>query len=453
LAGGPPQVISNLIGSTATWGASDIILGGPGPDGTLWRVPAAGGQPVAATQLDAAQNERTHRYPFFLPDGQHFFYLASSGLGQTNAAFVGSLDSKDRKLLPGITSEVKYADGYVLFVREGTLMAQPFDVSRLELSGDPIPVVDSFAPESATAGPYSVTATGTLAFRAAVVRPNSQLFWFDRTGKQGAAAGPAGDINDIELSPNDRYVAYEAGIPGDIWVLDTENGVVNRITSDKLRDADPVWSPDGKNLVFRGDRNGGHLYQRAFGIVAEDIQILQSKTRDSPTSWSRDGRYLAYESANDIWALPMTGTDRTPLRITQTPFRETNSQISPDGHWIAYQYEESGGVQVYIQTFPQTGVRQQVSSAGGSFPRWSRDGKELFYVSPERMLMAVAITPAGASLNVAAAHSLFELKLQTRDETNYDISSKGSFLVNVPTSEQLPQPITVILNWANSVRK
>ncbi len=453
-AGGPAQVICDLPPGgryTGTWGSDDVILLGVplGVTGRpIMRVSATGGQPVAATEPDAAQNE-SHALPSFLPDGRHFVFQAGGG-GQ-RAAYVGSLDSKDRKPLPGIASEIRYSpSGHILFIRDGALMAQSFDIEKLEIAGEAVVVADSVGVTSTA--PFSVSAIGSLAFRADPSEGASQLSWFDRAGKQIGPAGLPGNFQDIELSLDDMYVAFESGLPGDIWVLNIESGVTNRVTFDPSREADPVWSPDGKTIAFRGDREGGRLYTRAFGAVGEDKLLLQGETRDSPDAWSRDGRYLAYTSANDLWALPMPGGGK-PLRITETPFLKENSQISPDGRWIAYESDEPGRFEVYIQSFPEPGLKQQVSTAGGTVPRWSRDGKELFYISPDQTLAAVPLKLAEASLSVGTPVPLFKMSIVSNGEGNYDVSSSGRFLINTPTAEQSVRPITVVLNWAASLKK
>jgi serine/threonine-protein kinase len=196
---------------------------------------------------------------------------------------------------------------------------------------------------------------------------------------------------------------FEAGIPGDISVLDLQTGIPQRVTSDPARDADPVWSPAGKTIAFRADRVGGRIHTRAFGVIGEDVLLHQSATRDSPVSWSRDGKYLAYESQNNILALPLTG-ERVPIAITRSAAGVTAgaAQISPDGKWVAYQSTEEGRSEAFIQSFPQPGLKRKVSSNGGGTPRWSRDGKELFSVSADRELAALTVDSSNGSLNVGA---------------------------------------------------
>ncbi|HEV2985842.1 MAG TPA: protein kinase, partial [Vicinamibacterales bacterium] len=252
--GGPPEVLCNLPdlppgGGVGAWNADGVILVGPGPGfggsgRPLLRVAAAGGEPTPASELDNSRKELTHSFPSFLPDGRHYLFLAASTQGA--AAYVGTLDSKDRHVLRGITSSVMYSPtGHVMFPRGGSLMAQPFDARRLTLSGDAFPVAELGGNLNFTVAPYSVSMSGALSYRAGprVAAPNSQLAWFARTGKQLAPVGPRGEYGTVQLSPDGKNIAFERG--GDIWVLDIQTGVTSRLTTDPARDAYPVWSPDG----------------------------------------------------------------------------------------------------------------------------------------------------------------------------------------------------------------
>jgi dipeptidyl aminopeptidase/acylaminoacyl peptidase len=354
----------------------------------------------------------------------------------------------------------------VLFRSGGSLMAQPFDVRRLELSGEPFPVAELGTANAAVA--YSVSMTGALAYRPSLggVRLNSQLAWFDRKGKQLAPVGPSAEYGSLQLSPDGKYVAFERGAPSDIWVLDIQKGVTSRLTTDPARDAYPVWSPDGRTIVFGSNRDGPlNLYERPFGVVGEDKVLVKTETQAIPTDWSRDGRYVVFDlvqpgtqNLRDLWALPMSG-DRKPLRLTQTPFTKFAPRVSPDSRWIAYLSSESGRPELYIQSFPQPGTKQQVSTNGAFMPRWSRDGKELFYVAPDTTLMAVAITSGGPSLETGAPTPLFKAPIVAATlnvRRDYDVATDGRFLINVSgpagsaAAPLAAPPITVVLNWATA---
>ena len=476
--GGPAQVVCNLPApdySGGTWNAEGVILLGRAQAGPLLRVPAAGGEPTPLTQLDASRKETRHAYPHFLPDGRHFLYVAQSSGPSERVAYVGTLDSKERHPLPSVASDVKYSStGRVLFIRDGSLMAQPFDIKRLELSGEAVPVAELGVLPGALSGPYSVSWTGALAYRAGIPSTNpqsTQLAWFDRKGKQLGLVGPSGEYFRPSLSPDGNYVVFERGSPSDIWVMDIQKGVTSRLVSSPEGGSSfPVWSPDGRSIVYT--RITG-MYERAFGVVGEEKLLLRPEPLLGPTDWSRDGRYIVandgrYIVANnvpgapyDLWALPLFG-DRKPLRVTQTPFNEVGARISPDGHWIAYMSNESPGppYQLYIQSFPEPGKKQQVSTNGAYIPRWGHDGKELFYVEPDLTLMAVSIKSTRSSLEAGVPIRLFKAPINSAtlgNGRNYDVAADGRFLVNVvPSSLGPPRvsaPITVILNWPAGLKK
>jgi Tol biopolymer transport system component len=281
------------------------------------------------------------------------------------------------------------------------------------------------------------------------------LTWVDRRGTAIGPAGPPGNYGDIELSLDGRYVTYEAGGPAaDIWVLDIANGVNSRVTANPTRDADPVWSPDGKTIAFRGDRDGGHLYRRSFGQVGDDQLLLPGADRDSPSSWSTDGRYLLFDRnrGNDIWALPM-GASAKPIQLTASTFVEHEGQISPDGRLIAFESNESGAFEIYVQSFPEPGMKRQISSGGAHTARWSPDGKELFYVGPRQTMTVVPITTNGASFSVGAASPLFSMPALVAAEGGYAVSKTGRFLVNVTQLSASNSQITVMMNWASRLTK
>ncbi len=493
-SGGPAQVVADLPGNAecaGTWNADDVILIGCEGGGPLLRVPAAGGQLTPLTELDKSRKETAHAYPSFLPDGNHYLYLVrSSDPQRAAAAYVGELGSKERVNVPGIASEVKFSaapkGGYLVFIRDGALMAQPFDVKRLQTAGEAFPLADAFVEgRSASSGPFSVSASGTLAYLRPILIsggaiPNTQFAWFDRKGRQLALAGPPGpyifgSVGEFlrtlvkgelrlsgfpELSPDGKFVAFSRDVPSDIWILDIEKSLTSRLTSDAAEDSFPVWSPDGRTIVFRSTRDGlGNLYTRAVGAVEGDKPLLKDEAPKFPTDWSRDGKYIAYfTSAGDIWALPVSGEsgERKPLRVTQTKFNESDAKFSPNGRWIAYVSNEPGQPQVYIQSFPEPGFKQQVSTAGGILPRWSYDGKELFYIELPN-LMAVPVKEAGSSLQIGSPASLFSLRVPLLD----NVAADGRFLSfsslasgsNSTTTQSSPAHIVVIQNWAATAPK
>jgi eukaryotic-like serine/threonine-protein kinase len=452
ISGGPPLVIANEGSRDGAWSPEDVILVGGQRGKPLLRVSAGGGQATPVTELRA--NEISHDYPDFLPDGRHFLFMARGTTLAEAALYVGSLDSKDRHLLSGINSGARYSPtGHVLFVRDNTLMAQTFDVRRFELSGSPFPVARDVPGPVA---PFSTSSNGALAYLSGATASNSELTWFDRTGKPLGRVASRGAYSMQALSPDDNYVAF-SNAAADIWVLDIGKGVASRVTSDPASDFFPVWSPDGRRIAFSSNRGGtSNLYERTFGVVGEDKLLLKSNGPDANArDWSPDGNYLLYNAAGDIWALPMAGNEK-PMRVTETSFAELNPVLSPDARWMAYSTDETGEDQIYIQSFPQPGVRQQVSGTGGFQPRWSRDGKELFYIRPDFMLMSVSVKALDARLDVSAPVPLFRKQLAVlgpiATQRSYSVSADGRFLMNV-SPDDLARPITVVLNWASTLKK
>jgi len=465
-AGGPPLTLADTTGFPgATWNRDNVILfSTTGPGSVIRWVSASGGPASPATTLDTENGETQHWSPFFLPDGRHFLYLAvgskSGGPNEPNGIYVAALDSTERTLLVPGGSNVKYAQGYLVFLREQTLMAQPFDVERLELTGDPAPIAEQVATGglSGRLGAFTVSEDGVLAYQSGFATDVSQLVWFDRTGKQLSVLGDrAEDYGDLELSPDGRRAAVSFIDPGvrnrDIWLFDVTRGIKTRFTFDSADETAPIWSSDGSDVIFHSNRKGNpDLYRKASSGAGSEDAIQADSIGELPMSWSRDGRFVLYargESAQgtDVWVLPLDG-DRRPFPFLQTPFNEYPAVFSPDGRWIAYASNESGRYEVYVAPFPGPGGKWQVSTAGGSWPRWRRDGAELFYVAADNRLMAAAANGQASGFEVGAVRPLFETRARFNRRYMYDVSADGQrFLINRILEEAALQPITLVVNW------
>jgi Tol biopolymer transport system component len=462
--GGSPQnlctVGANFFGGS--WNDDGVIIFASGAPPLLSRVSDAGGEPVAMTALDQSQQEAAHIWPYFLPDGRRFLYLSGFTTPGNNAIYVGSLDSKEKtKLLNAQSMPAYAAPGYLLFHRAGTLFAQPFDADDLALSGEPVRLADNVAYNVQTGrAAFAASQNGVLVYRTGEggLSNVSQLAWFNRNGRQLGLAGPAGQYVNIGLSPDAKYVAFQRGAPDDIWILEIQRGVASRFTSNAAVDNFPVWSADGRTIAFRSNRDGQtNLYERAFGVVAEEKLVL--KEAGNLNDWSRDGRHLIYDRLGDIWAVPLAG-ERKPFHVTETSFAEIGGRVSPDGRWIVYYSSESSPDnqpnQVYIQSFPQPGPKQLVSTNGGAQLRWGRDGKEFFYIATDLTLMAASIKPTGSSLEVGVPVPLFKAPVFSTivGRRDYDVSADGRFLINVAnTTATSTTPITVTLNWTTALAK
>jgi Tol biopolymer transport system component len=460
----PLGILPAGLGHQGTWSVDGAILVG-GVDFPLFKMSSTGGQPTPVTQLDASGKETGHGFPNFLPDGQHYFFLAFNPV-QGSTAYIGALNSSERRPLPGIQSEVRYSpSGHVLFLRDGVLMAQPFDVNRLELGGEALPVVeDALSTTTANTGMFSVSDIGSLVYRVSSTTAieQTQLAWFDRGGNELGLIGKKGAyVADVELSPNGKYAAFRQGNPAHVFVLDIDKGITERLTSGPASNIWPVWSRDSQFVAFRHglQNNLGDLYKRAFGTAGESQLVLKSDEWKNPSDWTSD--YLIYiDSQFDLFALPLSG-DPKPIRLTETPWREYWAKVSPDGQWIAYQSNQSGRPtsaaednNIYIESFPKRGFKRQVSVKGGVTPRWHPLGTELYYVAPDNTLMAVSIKPSGTSLDISAPVSLFRPRfVEATRRGNYNVAPDGRFLISLAIEEQSVAPITVILNWASGLKK
>jgi Tol biopolymer transport system component len=477
-SGGAVLTIAEGSGAAAWSGNDVIVFPSPAPGAKpLVRVAAAGGLTSPATTLDRTTSETYHFYPTFLPDNEHFLFTGISP-AEANAAYVpgtgnvyvGALNSPERVLLLRGTTNAKFAQGKLVFVRGTTLMAQPFDTSYLRLTGEPVPIAENVWTRSAVqaVGAFTISTTGVLAFKPgnAPVEP-ARLTWFDRVGRETTASeGSLKGIDhasvepEVTLSPDGQQAATVVNVSAaqqDVWVFDLRRGVSTRLTFDPVGASAPVWSPDGSEISFRSVRNGHQdLYRKASTGAGTEQLLLSDSVGKFPESWSPDGRYLLYYVVGPppaIWALPLFG-DRKPFPFIQAPADARRSQFSPDGRWVAYQSFESGRYEVYVVPFPGPGGKWQVSTDGGMQPRWRRDGKELFYLAGttfKRTLTAVAVSAEGKRFSVGAATPLFDVQLSPGAPANeqYDASPDGQhFFVTVAAQQPTPvNPITLVVNW------
>jgi Tol biopolymer transport system component len=463
--GGAVQVIVSSVKDErgATWGPDDTILFANGTD-SVQRVAAAGGQQSSVSRLETG--EASHRYPQFLPDGRHFLYLARTISGE-NRVFAASLSAISKKPIAPMDSSAVYAlPGYLLFTGADTLLGQSFDAEHLQTRGEPFLVAEHVGRTSTWKSAVSTSKAGAIAY-ARMLAPQGSLIWFDRIGRRIESIGPEGYYTDFRLSPNGKSLAYslldtKRGVI-DIWITDLARGSSSRISSESASiTATPIWSPDGAQLVFRSSRHVVEFYQRSAAgggneRMLSSFQMMRAAGIQSTmlvnTDWSPDGKNVIFSAPNpssgtDLWLFPLTA-DAKPVRFLASPADEMHGNFSPEGHLVAYTSNESGRFQVFVQTLPLSDRKWQVSTTGGYEPRWRSDGREIYYLSEDRKVMAVAV---GAGPSFSVPRVLFQTRVPagvTPNRTHFVPSPDGQrFLVNTESGEEEPAFITVVTNWA-----
>jgi len=445
--------------STGTWSRDNVILFSAA-DGSILRMSATAGDAAPATSRDASR-EGAHASPFFLPDGRRFLYAVGSDDRTSGAVYVGSLDSTEGVKLIDNAVLPAYSSGFVLFVRDDTLMAQGFDAGRVSLSGEPMAVAEQLrvggAP--ATSGAYAVSQSGVLVYHEGVVQ-KSALVWLDRSGRELATLSEPRGFSYLQLSPDQRHLAVsvhdEATGTRDVYLFDTARGGRTRVTSEPSDDFSPVWSPHGDRLAFAGRRQGDrslNLYAANVSGTGGEKRLLDLDGVEIPTSWSPDERFLLFQTPSpgaDIKVLSLA--DGQVSSLVSTRFTEGSAQFSPDGRWVAYSSDETGRTEVYVMPFQRAGARVAISTDGGGSPRWRYDGKELFYIRGDNMLMAVAVSLNAASVDVGASSPLFRSRFRS-ENFPYAVASDGRFLVNRAVDDQTPSGITLVVNWPAALRK
>jgi eukaryotic-like serine/threonine-protein kinase len=468
IVGGPAQTLCDATnGRGGTWNREGVILFSPGPTSELYRVSSAGGTPVRVTHVPGTG--AGHRFPAFLPDGTHFLYNAGSDKPESAGLFVGSLDgSAPVRLLPDATNglyappDIPGAAGHLLFRREDTLMAQPFDPKTLKTTGEIFPLAEHVLQGGNLGfGAFSVSANGILTYRSGGAVANRELVLVDRAGKRlRVASKPGAFVGPMALSPDEKAVAVTIGnnSEDDVWVQDLQRDTVSRFTFRPGGNRGPKWSPDGSRIVYAfqdASTYSSDLFRKPSAGTGQEELVLHGGVNAVPEDWSRDGKFLVYsqtdqKTATDLWLLGMDGASK-PIPYLRTPYDESGARFSPDGKWMAYISNESGQNQVYIQAMPVSGAKWQVSTTGGANASWRSDGKELFYVSADSKLMSVPIK-LGASVEPATPQALFSYA----GTTGYAAFHDGQrFLVNVPAGGEAATvpPLTVVTNWQAGLKK
>ena len=460
VSGGPALTICNAENPLGgTWNQNDVIVFGSTQAGILFRVPAAGGTPAPVTELDPALYEQSHRLPWFLPDGRHFLYQAMPSPQGKITIFVGDLESKEKKTVVRVRSNAVYVHpGYLLFLRDRTLMAQSFDTGKLVTKGDAFPIAEQVDLNGNTnmSGYFSASQNGVLAYASGGLGVDLQITWYDRSGKVLGTVGTPADIQTPRLSPDGRTIAVDRAsgpLGSDIWLLDVARGTEQRLTFDSYN-IFPVWSPDGSRVAYSKISEGRLILKAANGTGQEEI--LESSLR-LPMDWTRDGALLFLatgnpnpKTGNDIWAMPMSGPDaHKPFPVRQTEFSEWHPRASPDGRWLAYESDETKRKEIYVTAFPAFNGQSQISVNGGRYPVWSRDGRELYFVGLDNQLMAVDVrqnAKSGAQFQAGLPKPLFYVRIGNLSPT-FDVSADGRFLIATPVRQSAVVPITVVLNW------
>jgi eukaryotic-like serine/threonine-protein kinase len=472
-AGGPALTLADAPnGRGGTWfqdgNGGGVILFNPMSRSPILRVTAGGGTVSPVTKLRTG--DISNRFPWFLPDGRHFLYSATHEANTDhNTIHVRDLSSPEDRVVGEADSQAIYSQGFLLFSRQETLMAQPFDAQRGVATGDAAPLEQQIQRLVTSAyADFSASTNGLLAFSTGSAGDNLQLTWVDRSGKQLGTLGEPANINDFHFSPDRKSVAAALLPSGtlnnaDIWIYDATRGLRTRFTFDPAVDNSPVWSPDGRSIIFASNRKQHFdLYRKSSDGAGADELLYSDNLEKSPTSWSADGKFLLYRApgagtGNDVWVLPLTperpGAPLKPFPFAQAPFNEGTAQFSPDGRWVAYVSDESQRAEVYVARFPGAGGKRQISVAGGITPRWRRDGKEIFYLGPDAKVMSAAVTVKGDALEAGEVRPLFGRVALATTAYHYDVSADGQRFLIVPPPQASPGGVTVVQNWTAGLKK
>jgi serine/threonine protein kinase len=462
--GGPATILADASqGRGGTWNADGLIVFAPTIYNGLFQVAASGGAVRPVMHFEPGTPPQ--KFPWFLPDNRHFLYLFGAGGRDQQTIQLGSIDSptETQTVLLGVDSGAMYAEGHLLFVRGATLVATPFDPARLKVTGDEVVVAEHLMMRGIPlqSWAFSISTGGVLAYETGTTGAR-QLIWQARNGTRLEPQKYQGDLGgDVRLSPDQKTVAVQVDDPvngnEDIWLYDTSRELPTRFTFGPASHGNPVWSPDGRVLVFHSNRRGRFdLYRKSIGGSREEL-VYQDDLLKNPTSISPDGLNLAYwvfgdpKSRNDIWILPgplSALRSPKPYRFMSTPFDEEAPEFSPDGRWIAFRSNESGRYQVYVAPFPASEGKKQISIAGGNQPRWRADGHELFYIAPDNRLMAADISMKNGAVDVNKIEPLFGPV-----SGNFEVSSDGQrFLSLASVGNQTDPPLTIVYNWPRAIQ-
>jgi Tol biopolymer transport system component len=458
LEGGSTQMICDApLGRGGAWGADGVILFSPAPTAPLMRTTASGGTPAAVTKLDTAL-QTSHRWPFFLPDGKHFLYIAlhhDASKSGNNMLYYASLDGRESRPLFRSQTNAVYASGFLLFGRGDQIMAQRFNLSSGTLSGEPQNVAKGVMNDASTWHmDASASDDGLLVFGSGA-SGDLELVWMDRSGKISTIADKLPDLQSAVLSPQADRVALQMNAgQTDIWVLDLTRGVRTRVTFGPVGNVSPIWSPDGKWIAYSSAQNGHFAICRkpSDGSGVEET-LLTVEQQPGLHDWSRDGKYLLYSlpvrggPLRQIFALPLEG-ERKPSVVVE---RGAGGKLSPDGHWLAYQSAESGRFEVYVTPFGGGQGKWQVSANGGQHPQWSKDGKELYYMDLTYSLFEVPLTNAGGALQFGVAQKL--ITNWSSPQVFYDVSPDGKKFLLDRVAQQISQSVTVVTDFTAGLKK
>ena len=478
VSGGVPVTIcdaSNPRGGT--WAPDGTIIYSGGASVPLSSVSSSGGLPAQLTKIDLSRGENSHRWPSMLPDGKHFLYFArttaSGAHSEGDAVFVASMDLKTNKLLVHAATNAAYASGYLLYSSGTSLVAQRFDEGSLELKGEPVTIAEGISyDESTLHSLFSVSQNGILVYQTGAVQLGSRLEVWDRNGKRTGTVGDRAEYILPRFSPDGRRVAVDIydfhSHNNDIWLLDVAHGAKSHLTFSPAYEQYPLWTPGGDKVLFNSNPGGIYdIYEKSSSGAGVEEPILQSPQSKIPLDCSSDGKLLLYAVATgsktqtDLWILPLKGDgsegSRKPYPFLQTESNEFEGRFTPDGRWVAYTSNESGRNEIFVRllTGGAGSGRWQVSIAGGTGPRWRRDGKELYYLSLGNSVMAAEMVLTGTTAEVSNVHRMFDVpSIAQAIYPGYDVAADGkSFLVNVLNETQNQSPLTLVVNWDVALKK